>query len=94
MASKDRRARLELERQLGEAEIEAGTRYWDKLGTAIYQVEPAWLTAIVCIRCLYISIIPTLPKSLRFAYECARCGQRIQLEPPSEVLAAMPRIVS
>lgn len=94
MPAKNRRARFELERQLADALPDQGaTRYWDRLGTAMYQVEPNWLTAIVCLSCLFVAIIPTLPKSLAFTYECSRCGQRIPLEPPTEVLVATPRIV-
>ena len=78
----------ELERALGEIDI--GKRYRDTVGPAIYQVEPTWATAILCARCGFVALIPTLPRTLSFVHRCSSCGQAIRLAPPLDVIAAGP----
>lgn len=67
-----------------------GTTYLDRLGCAIYQVEPSWATVIACLNCRLILLVPTLPRSLRFRHPCSGCGTWIPLEPPLEVIGARP----
>ncbi len=82
------RTRYALDRAL--AELPDGVRYQDPGGQAVYQVEPDWATAIACGRCRYVSIIPTLPRSLVFTHSCSSCGAPIVLRPPLEVIGAGP----
>lgn len=77
-----------LERALGE--LGGGKHYPDRLGPAIYQVEPSWATAILCRRCQYVAIIPRLPRKHLFSHQCSSCGASITLAPPAEVLDAAP----
>lgn len=78
----------ELERALGE--LEGGKRYRDRLGPAVYQLEPTWATAILCPACRYVAIIPRLPRKRLFAHECSSCQARITLAPPAEVFDVDP----
>ncbi len=87
----DRQTRHALEAKT--AELAPGVRHWDRLGTALYQVEPSCITAVVCIRCLHVAIIPSLPKVPKLSWTCSACGTRIPMEPPPEVLAAQKLIV-
>jgi hypothetical protein len=82
----DKRARRELERKI--AELPEGRRIWDPLGTAVYQLEPTWATAVICFRCLYVGLMPTLP-ARALSWTCSQCGTVIRLEPPGEVLEAV-----
>lgn len=77
-----------LERALGE--FDDGKRYRDRIGPAIYQLEPQWATAILCTACLYVAIIPRLPRLMTFVHTCSQCGARIRLAPPAEVFSATP----
>jgi hypothetical protein len=77
-----------LERALGE--FDDGKRYRDTIGPAIYMVEPQWATAILCTACLYVAIIPRLPRLMTFVHQCSQCGARIRLAPPAEVFSASP----
>lgn len=77
-----------LERALGE--LGDGKRYPDRIGPAMYQVEPSWATAILCAACQYVAIVPRLPRRHLFTHECTSCGARITLAPPAEVMDAAP----
>src|SRR4051794_24766505 len=83
----DRRARRELERKLDEG-MPDGRRVWDPSGAAVYQIEPTWATAVICYRCLYVGLIPTLPAK-PLTWTCSSCGHRLRLDPPGEVLEAI-----
>lgn len=82
-----RRARRELARKLDDA-LPDGRHVWDPNGVAVYQLEPSWATALVCFRCLYVGLMPTLP-ARPLAWTCSQCGQVTKLEPPGEVLEAI-----
>lgn len=62
--------------------------YHDRVGPAVYVLEPSWATLIACYRCLYVALVPSIPRVLRMTYHCESCGALIPLEPPSEILAA------
>lgn len=83
----NRRARRELERKLGDA-VPDGRRVWDPTFAALYQLEPSWLTAVICTGCLYVGIVPSIP-SKPLTWTCGSCGRRIELNPPGEVLEAI-----
>ena len=83
----DRHARRELERKLDDA-LPDGRRIWDPAFVALYQLEPTWATAVICYRCLYVAIVPTLPAKA-FSYTCSQCGLLTPLDPPREVLEAL-----
>ncbi len=83
----DRTARRELDRALDE--FGAGVRYFDRIGTAIYQVAPSWKTVVVCIghhEPPYIGLIPSIPQVPALRWTCGVCHRVIFLEPPAEVL--------
>jgi len=82
----DKRARHELERKLDEA-LPEGRNVWDPTGAALYQLEPSWATAVICYRCLYVGLMPTLP-ARPLVWTCSQCGLAIKLDPPGEVLEA------
>lgn len=83
----DKRARHELERKLDDA-LPAGRNVWDPNGVALYQLEPTWATAVICFRCLYVGLMPTIP-ARPLTWRCSQCGLRVRLEPPGEVLEAV-----
>jgi hypothetical protein len=85
----DRRALRELEGHLADAGLE-GRRMFDLAGVAIYQLEPNEATAIACHSCLYVSMVPSLPKR-SLVYACPRCGAMQRLAPPLEVMFAANR---
>lgn len=82
----DRGARHALESKVDE--LAPGVRHWDRLGTALYQLEPSWITAVACVCCYHVALIPSLPKVPKLTWTCSACGVLIPLEPPPEVLAA------
>jgi len=85
-----------LRRSLGEAAdaLPDGRRYFDLEGPAIYQVEPTMVTIIACLRCRFVSIVPSLPRVFRLVHPCSNCGSPIILRPPREVLAGRDAIAS
>lgn len=83
----DRRARLELERKVADV-LPEGRRVWDRNFTALYQLEPAWATAVICYRCLYVGLMPTIP-ARPLNWTCSSCGLVVPLDPPGEVLEAI-----
>lgn len=80
----DRKALHELEAAIADAGLE-GRRMLDMSAVAIYQLEPTWGTAIACVGCFYVSLIPKLPRRA-LAWTCPRCGAMQRLAPPLEVL--------
>jgi DNA-directed RNA polymerase subunit RPC12/RpoP len=69
----------------------AGSRWvFDPIGTAIYQLEPTWVTAILCPYCEFVTLVPSLPRLLELTHWCPACAKRVLLRPPSDVLAAAP----
>ncbi len=65
-----------------------GRIYRDKIGPAVYILEPSWATAIACHRCHYIALVPSIPAVVRLTHRCGQCRALIPLEPPAEVLSA------
>jgi hypothetical protein len=85
--SDTKRARHELERKLADA-LPDGRRVWDPAFVALYQLEPTWATAVICYRCLYVAIVPSIP-SRPIQHTCSQCGLVTPLAPPPEVLEAV-----
>lgn len=58
----------------------------DKAGPAVYRLapEPA-MTAVACLSCRYVALVPSIPRVPELAWECSRCKWRTRLEPPAEV---------
>ncbi len=86
----DRGSRRTAERALAALDIYNDGRpsrtFLDPIGPAIYQTEPVWRTAIVCLRCSYVALIVTLPRKPALTWACSRCGWTTPLRPPAEVL--------
>ena len=61
----------------------------DKLGPAVYRLEPTWVSLVACLRCEFLAFIPSLPAEPLFTYTCSQCGAGILLAPPSEALGAV-----
>lgn len=87
----DSRARYNLERAI--AEVPDGTRYQDPSGLAVYQTEPSWATAVACPRCLYVAVLPTIPRRPVLRYVCSQCSSAITLMPPLQVLGVPSRSI-
>lgn len=64
-----------------------GRVYLDLSGPAVYQLEPSWRTAVLCQACRYIGLVMSIPRR-PITWRCPRCGDRVALAPPLEVLAA------
>jgi len=54
---------------------------------AVYQLAPAWATAIACYSCQYVGLILSLP-ARAFTWTCPRCRAGVALDPPAAVLFA------
>lgn len=86
----DRKALRELRAKLDGGGLDEGRRVLDLSATAIYQLEPTWATAIVCVGCHYVALVPKLPvRSLMWT--CSQCRRSQRLDPPIEVLIAASR---
>lgn len=64
-----------------------GRTYRDLTGSAVYQLEPSWRTAILCTTCRYIGLVLSIPRR-PMTWRCPRCAHQVRLTPPLEVLAA------
>lgn len=74
---------------LDKVELDGDERYAiDGTGPVVYRLEPSWMTAILCLRCEFVTVRPGLPRLLRQTVACSTCGNPIALEPPAEVLGA------
>lgn len=87
----DRRARKVLEAAakgaLEEASPTGASRiYFDEIGPAVYQTEPTWRTAILCLRCSHVALVISLPRKRRLTWTCSQCGWVVPLAPPGAVL--------
>lgn len=60
--------------------------YFDLIGPAVYQTEPAWRTAVLCLRCAHVGLIISIPRKPRLTWTCSQCGWVAPLEPPRAVL--------
>jgi hypothetical protein len=65
-----------------------GRHVWDPACVAVDQLEPTWATAVICLRCLYVGIVPSIP-SRPITWTCSSCRLVIPLTPPGEVLEAI-----
>jgi hypothetical protein len=96
----DRKARREAERLLAAVEHATGPArtFLDLEGPAIYQTEPSWRTAIVCVRCSYVALVVSLPRKPHLVWTCPRCEWMTSLRPPADVLEvpepAHPRLAT
>lgn len=87
----DRHARRILEAAargaLEEASPTGSSRvYFDEIGPAVYQTEPQWRTAILCLRCGFVALVISLPRKRLLTWECSKCGWVVPLAPPAAVL--------
>jgi len=81
-ARSHRRLAEYVERLEGEG---AARQYQDRIGPAIYQVEPTWRTVVLCLRCGFVGLILSIPRRAT-TWMCGQCGWSTPLSPPREVL--------
>lgn len=62
-----------------------GTIYRDEIGPAVYTLEPTMVTAVACLSCRHLALIPSIPKKPHLIWECSGCGHKWALQPPAIV---------
>jgi hypothetical protein len=82
----DRGSRRRLAEYVERLEGEGTARtFLDTVGPAIYQVEPVWRTAVLCLRCGFVGLILSIPRRAT-NWTCGQCAWTTPLRPPGEVL--------
>lgn len=82
----DRTSRRDLDEALdilGQGEL--GDVIADLSGPAVYRLHPQAMTAVACISCRHLGLIPSIPKVPKLVWECPGCGHKWALEPPPAV---------
>lgn len=82
----DRQSRRDIEEALetlGQGEL--GDVIRDQVGPAVYRIHPTAMTAVACLICRHLGLIPTIPKVPKLVWECTGCGHKWALEPPASV---------
>jgi len=58
----------------------------DPVGPAIYRVNRGrYMTAVACVLCRQLGLIPSIPRKPALIWECSGCGHKWALEPPPRV---------
>jgi hypothetical protein len=83
----DRSARHALETFLEQLPADRSVRrVLDRVGPAIYELEPVPRTAILCAHCHYVGLILSVPVKSSLTWRCSSCDTPWILMPPAEVL--------
>lgn len=58
----------------------------DLVGPAVYRLDPQpYMTAVACLRCRHLGLIPSIPKVPKLTWTCPGCDHAWALEPPPAV---------
>jgi hypothetical protein len=58
----------------------------DRRGPAVYRLSPLpAMTAVLCLACSYVGLVPSIPRVPALLWTCSRCGRTVALEPPPAV---------